>query len=301
MSWMSVLHFFEKLRHVVDVVDGQVAAGAQHFGLAAGERVGDAGLRQPVEAHRLVAHLVFAGLDDAQHLAVEVVHIDNAVHGRLLLAHGTLDGGNLGGARRHVEDADVLGGNALFGETLLDIFGRHVERRFQAVDIIDQHGEFHLDETHDGGTERRDDRFLARGVAAFQIAPVVFLEEVHTLLDLIDALEADVQQRGEDGALTYLLLELGEEDGGHQQHWMLVVENRLEVVLLDVDGVHRAGDVAPAAIDAAVRVEHGMPVLHMYRARGAHARAVRASDTEVVFEFQRVVEIFGHDGLRVKV
>ena len=84
---------------------------------------------------------------------------------------------------------------------------------------------------------------------------------------------------------------MGNEDGREQQNRVFAVIDRLEVVLLDIDGVHGAGLVASAAIHTAVGVELGMPVLHVDGSSGTHARAVGASDAEIIFEFEGVMEI----------
>ena len=148
-----VFHFLQKFGDVVDVIDGQIAARAQHFGLPACKRVCDAGLRQPVETRRLVTHLVFTGLDNSQHLAIQIVHIDHARYRGLLLAHGTFDGGDFSGTRRHIKNADVLFFYPFFSQTFLDIFGGHVKWSLHEVNVIDQNGEFHLDKAHNGRAE----------------------------------------------------------------------------------------------------------------------------------------------------
>ena len=104
-------------------------------------------------------------------------------------------------------------------------------------------------------------------------------------LNLVNRFEADVQQGGEDGALADFLLELRQKDRRHQQNGVRKVINSLEVVLFNIDGVDRACDIAATAINAAVRIQNRMPVLHVDGTGRTNAGAMRAPDAKVVFEF----------------
>ena len=90
---------------------------------------------------------------------IERIHIDDTIDERLLFAHGVFHGGNLGRARRDIEDADLVVFQChVFLDLAANVHRCDVDGRPQGDEVLGQAGELHLDEAHDGRTEGRDER-----------------------------------------------------------------------------------------------------------------------------------------------
>lgn len=291
-----ILQFVEEGRHVVNFIDGKVATHWNILNLSACERPKDAVFGEGMEVELVFTKCINALFDNAEHLVVQVVHIDYAIDVGFFFTDGAFHGSDFGGAGGHIEDADIFGRYTAFHEHFADIQGGDIQGGLGEQQVAHQGGIFHLDKAHDGGTEGGDDGFFCRFV--FHLVVDDLFQHIHALFHLIHELEAEVVDGGEDGALAHLVGELRAEDGGYEQHRTFEVVYGIEVVLLNIDGVHGAGLVAHSAVDAAVGIENGVAVLHMDGAGGAHAGAMRATDAEVIFELESVVDVF-HNGLEI--
>ena len=289
---IAVLHLFQKIGNILDVVDGQVPSGGEVVNLSAGHGPHQAAARNGMEVKLVVPQLVLALLDDAEHFVIKVIHVDHPIVLRLFLPHRTLDGGDFGGTGRHIEDADILRRNALVHQIAADVERGQVHGRTDQQQVGQQRRELHLDQPDNGRAEGGDQRSLRLRIG--QPLPDHLVEDVHALFNLIDVFEPQMVNGGQDGPLGYLFRKLRTEGGGHQDDRALVVVDGLEIILLDVDGVHRTGQVAASAVHAAVGLQPRMPLLHMDGACRTDTGAVRAADAQIRLELQGMMKTLLH-------
>lgn len=103
---------------------------------------------------------------------------------------------------------------------------------------------------------------------------------------------------GEANFLEYLInarhrdvvRKLSHKNRWHQCHAAREVENGIEVVLLDVDGVYGTYLETISAVDTAVAKQHGFAVANPQRLGGARFHAVRTADAGIVVDAKGVKE-----------
>ena len=183
----------------------------------------------------------------------------------------------------HVKYADVFGRDALGGEFPAGVDGGQVHALLQGQDVVQQGGEAHLDEPHDGRAESGYER--AQEGVLLHVFLGGFRQDAVGLRRLDDVGEAHVVQLGENLVLGHVLGELSEEHGGEDDHPVAVLEYPAEVVLSHVDGAAGARFQAHPAVHAGVFVDGGLPVPHPDGLRRAQAHAVRASDAGLGVHF----------------
>ena len=155
---LVVLQLVEEVHHVLQAVYSIAFLGKADAALAIVEGA-EYCVARKVDGAALLGNVVLALLLDFAIGAVEErVHIDHAVNDRALLAHRSLDSGNLGGAGGDIEQTYLLARDATVLQLLQAIDGRNVERGLDGKYILYKRGIFNLYKSDDGGAEARNQR-----------------------------------------------------------------------------------------------------------------------------------------------
>ena len=114
----------------------------------------------------------------------------------------------------------------------------------------------------------------------------------HTFFNFINEFEAEIMQCCQDRVMFYFFGELREKNSWDERDRSLIVINRLEVVLLDLDSRDGASGIAAAAVDASVRVQHRQSALDMDCRSRTYFGTMSATYTEVILKLKSMVKIF---------
>ena len=120
---------------------------------------------------------------------------------------------------------------------------------------------------------------------------VQFVEERHSMLDLVGVGEAYFLKAGVNLRSLHIVWKLSDESCRNQSDAVLVVVEQFEVVLLDVDCVNRASLETFAAVDTFVVVYHSLAFSYPYCFGRTRPQAVRTSGTHIAVNTKRVVEV----------